>query len=317
MVVKGTEFGIDPAAYEAQRTDWVNGLGGVVMEHCLQHAGLNVGDVVLEIGPGIGNSTRRLLEAGVSVVGIDPDERMLDYARDHALQGRVSENVDDFLWAHNRFSEAAGGVALLLNASFGKGYEQLEEIAVKLGGFDGAAAFTSIHWVRRELGWEPGLKMVADVLDDDAPMMFAHMPHHILATEMAGGVLAEPGVDIVESQRQFACRMKEVWPKDYLKDISPEKRGRLPFVEDIPFLDVSPHFSDIPGGNMASAVAERLTAQELIDDMDTYGENLVLDGPVRHAFYERIRRIVDNEFGGHVLVGVGATAQVVRRAQPD
>ncbi|KAG1368315.1 Ribosomal RNA small subunit methyltransferase, mitochondrial [Cocos nucifera] len=58
-----------------------------VLDSIVRHAGVRPTDTVLEIGPGSGNLTVRLLEATRQVVAVEIDDRMLD-----ALHGRVSQH---------------------------------------------------------------------------------------------------------------------------------------------------------------------------------------------------------------------------------
>jgi SAM-dependent methyltransferase len=62
-------FGTDPAAYDLARPGHAERVYEVLVERC----GLGPGSRVLEVGPGTGQATRRLLEQGASVVAIEPD----------------------------------------------------------------------------------------------------------------------------------------------------------------------------------------------------------------------------------------------------
>ena len=65
-------FGADVDAYERGRP----GHPPRVYELLVQRCGLVPGTRVLEIGPGTGQATRRLLELGADVLAVEPDERL-------------------------------------------------------------------------------------------------------------------------------------------------------------------------------------------------------------------------------------------------
>ena len=70
-------FGADAANYDRARPaypDWV-------FEQLADVCGLGPGSAVLEIGPGTGTATRRLLTAGARVIAIEPDIRLADFLR--------------------------------------------------------------------------------------------------------------------------------------------------------------------------------------------------------------------------------------------
>ncbi|KAL6576106.1 Ribosomal RNA small subunit methyltransferase [Orobanche hederae] len=48
-----------------------------VVDSIIQKSGIKPTDVVLEIGPGTGNLTKKLLEAGKSVIAVELDPRMV------------------------------------------------------------------------------------------------------------------------------------------------------------------------------------------------------------------------------------------------
>lgn len=47
------------------------------MDSIVQKAGIETADVILEIGPGTGNLTKKLLEAGKMVIAVELDPRMV------------------------------------------------------------------------------------------------------------------------------------------------------------------------------------------------------------------------------------------------
>jgi SAM-dependent methyltransferase len=112
-------FGRDASVYEAGRPQYPEAVYEVLEQLC----GLANGCRVLEIGPGTGLVTRRLLEAGASVVAIEPDPGLASHLRT-ALMDRPVEVVES----------------------------PLESATVEDGAFDLALAATSFHWVDQEVG---------------------------------------------------------------------------------------------------------------------------------------------------------------------
>jgi len=69
-------FGTDPAGYDSARPGHPQRVYDALIERC----GLRQGTAVLEIGPGTGQATRRLLELGAyPVVAIEPDPALAAY----------------------------------------------------------------------------------------------------------------------------------------------------------------------------------------------------------------------------------------------
>jgi SAM-dependent methyltransferase len=111
-------FGLDPASYDAGRPghpDWVY---GVLVERC----GLAPGSRVLEIGPGTGQVTFRLLALGADVVAVEPDPELVAF-----LRTRASPRLE-----------------LISQA--------LEDADLPSAAFDHALAASSFHWVAEEVG---------------------------------------------------------------------------------------------------------------------------------------------------------------------
>ncbi len=71
-------FGLDPIGYRAGRPDYPE----AVYETLIQRCGLGPATQALEIGPGTGLVTQRLLGAGAHVTAIGPDPSMATYLRD-------------------------------------------------------------------------------------------------------------------------------------------------------------------------------------------------------------------------------------------
>ena len=112
-------FGSDPAAYDSARPGHSDRVYDVLVERC----GLGPGARVLEIGPGTGQATRRLLELGARpLVAIEPDPALAAYLID-ALGDRVEVRL------------SALEDALLVSESF-----------------DLAVAASSFHWVDEQVG---------------------------------------------------------------------------------------------------------------------------------------------------------------------
>jgi SAM-dependent methyltransferase len=71
-------FGSDPGAYDRARPGHAERVYEVLAERC----GLREGARVLEVGPGTGQATRRLLARGASVVALEPDPALAAYLED-------------------------------------------------------------------------------------------------------------------------------------------------------------------------------------------------------------------------------------------
>ena len=90
-------FGVDPANYDAARPPYPDRVYAILRERCgLGHAG---GTATVEIGPGTGLATRRLLAEGARpLTAIEPDERLAQYlstrlgAAVHVQVGRFEAN---------------------------------------------------------------------------------------------------------------------------------------------------------------------------------------------------------------------------------
>ena len=115
-------FGRDPAAYDRARPGYPERVFDVLRQRCE----LREGTAVLELGPGPGTATRRLLELGADpLVAVEPNEAAAAY-----------------------LAEATGGALEVLVAPF-------EEVRLSRS-FDLVVAATSFHWIDPE----PGLPKV-------------------------------------------------------------------------------------------------------------------------------------------------------------
>lgn len=111
-------FGEDPAGYDMARPGHPEAVYDILRERC----GLRPGSKVVEIGPGTGQATRRLLELGADpLVALEPDP---------ALAAFLREGLGDRIEIRPTTLEAA----------------ELE------ADFDLAAAASSFHWVDQEVG---------------------------------------------------------------------------------------------------------------------------------------------------------------------
>lgn len=82
-------FGSDPAAYDAARPGHAERVYEILVERC----GLRPGTTVLEIGPGTGQATRRLLELGAKpLVGVEPDPALAAYL-EKSLGNRIDLQI--------------------------------------------------------------------------------------------------------------------------------------------------------------------------------------------------------------------------------
>jgi SAM-dependent methyltransferase len=112
-------FGADPDTYDRARPGHAERVYGLLVERC----GLRPGRSVLEVGPGTGQATRRLLELGADpLVAVEPNE---DLAR--FLARSVGDRVDIRVIA-------------------------LEDAELRESSFDLAAAASSFHWIDEATG---------------------------------------------------------------------------------------------------------------------------------------------------------------------
>lgn len=85
-MASGTASTWDPALYAAH-AGFVPALGGAVLDLLAPRAG----ERILDLGCGDGVLTRRLVEAGADVVGIDADAAMVAAARAKGLDARIGD----------------------------------------------------------------------------------------------------------------------------------------------------------------------------------------------------------------------------------
>jgi SAM-dependent methyltransferase len=113
-----TIYGSDAQGYDAGRPDYPAEVYEILASRC----GLRAGASVIEIGPGTGLVTRRLLAAGARVVAVEPDQNMAAH-----LATAVSSDVE------------------IIPGTF-------EQAHLPDDRFDLALAATSFHWVDQSAG---------------------------------------------------------------------------------------------------------------------------------------------------------------------
>jgi len=112
-------FGSDPETYDAVRPGHPGEVYDILRDRC----GLEPGSKVLEMGPGTGQATRRLLDLGVDpLVAIEPNPALADYLR-ATFGERVEVRVDT-----------------------------LEDAELEPDEYDLAAAASAFHWVEEDAG---------------------------------------------------------------------------------------------------------------------------------------------------------------------
>ncbi len=112
-------FGSDPAGYDSARPGHAERVYEVLVERC----GLGPGTAVLEVGPGTGQATRRLLELGADpLVVVEPNPDLREYL------------------------ERSLGARVVVRA------QALEDLEVPQDAFDLAVAASSFHWVDEGVG---------------------------------------------------------------------------------------------------------------------------------------------------------------------
>jgi SAM-dependent methyltransferase len=111
-------YGSDTQGYDAGRPDYP----AIVYETLTARCGLRAGALVMEIGPGTGLVTRRLLAVGARVVAVEPDHNM----------------------AAHLTAVVSGDVQIIR--------ETFEHAALPQDKFDLAVAATSFHWVDQAVG---------------------------------------------------------------------------------------------------------------------------------------------------------------------
>jgi SAM-dependent methyltransferase len=162
-------FGADLEAYDRGRPGHPARVYEVLVERC----GLVPGARVLEIGPGTGQATRRLIGLGADLVAVEPDDR---------LAGHLPSAV---------------GQVVVLN-------RPLEEAELHPTAFDLAVAASSFHWVDEEAG----LAKIRAALRPGGwiALWWSHFgaeeptnPFHRALRPMVDEILASRGIELEES----------------------------------------------------------------------------------------------------------------------
>lgn len=112
-------FGLDPVAYDCARPGHAPGVYAILVERC----GLAGGIRVLEVGPGTGQATRRLLDHGAHLlVALEPDAALAAF-----LETTLRDRIEVVVTA-------------------------LEDAELPAASFDLAVAASSFHWVEEDRG---------------------------------------------------------------------------------------------------------------------------------------------------------------------
>jgi SAM-dependent methyltransferase len=178
-------FGRNPTGYGTGRPQYPDAVYDVLTDRC----GLGRHCAALEVGPGTGLVTQRLLDAGASVVAIEPDARMADHLRVHVHgELQVIEST-------------------------------LEEAPIGEGSFDLAVAATALHWVDQEVGLRklgravhPGGWVALWWLfgDPENPDEFHRSAEQIVG-RTAGGAFNEAGRPPFQLDREHRLRDMRTW----------------------------------------------------------------------------------------------------------
>jgi SAM-dependent methyltransferase len=112
-------YGIDPQGYDAGRPEYPERVYELLQTRC----GLTAGTLLLEIGPGTGRVTRRLVNLGAAVTAVEPDAGLAEYLA----------------------SVMRGHPVKVVAGSF-------EDAPLGDDVFDAAVAAMSFHWVDQQTG---------------------------------------------------------------------------------------------------------------------------------------------------------------------
>src|SRR2546426_1490952 len=105
-------FGSDPTGYDRARPDYPARVYEILTSRC----GLGPGTATLEIGPGTGLATRRLLALGADpLTAVEPDERLAAYLSEQLrAQGH---SIDMHVQAFEAVALPAASVDLVVSAA--------------------------------------------------------------------------------------------------------------------------------------------------------------------------------------------------------
>lgn len=285
---RGLEFGSNPEAYDAHRPHFDGGIEASVMDLGVERARL-MGKVAVEIGIGTGLGTEALLARGVSVVGVEPDERMRKVA-ERRLAASLVASEDEF---NSRVAEGVP-VVRIVNDTFG-GAVRSGELQ---GPYDGVVAVTSIHWAMKECGLKTP-EMIAKLLKSEGRLVVIHTP-----------------IDsATEGSKQFVEDSRRFWPPEYLKGHPLRSEIGLRNAKDIPPKDFSPHLQPVSYDTWT--VEERLSIDDFLETIGTYWEILELDEDVREEFFEEYRRLAGSKYNNRIPVGRGILLQIEEKVDPS
>jgi SAM-dependent methyltransferase len=103
-------YGADPAGYDAGRPDYPERVYELLQTQC----GLGPASTVIEIGPGTGLATRRLIALGAHILAVEPDHGLAEYLRmstDAASVEVLEDSFEDAPIAENRFDVAVAAMS--------------------------------------------------------------------------------------------------------------------------------------------------------------------------------------------------------------
>lgn len=110
-------FGADPSGYQQARPEYPERVYEILTSRC----GLKPGTATLEIGPGTGLATRRLLARGAdSLVAVEPDARLASFLAEVLGDARAAVEIH---------------------------VEPFEEVELAPASFDLVASATAFHWL--------------------------------------------------------------------------------------------------------------------------------------------------------------------------
>jgi SAM-dependent methyltransferase len=243
-------FGLDPGGYEAGRPDYPSFVYDTLCEVCE----LAPGSRVLEIGPGTGIVTRRLLALGARVVAVEPDPSLASYLRE----------------------TMAGEDLTIVGTSF-------EEAEIDEATFDLAVAGTSFHWVDQEVGLRKLSQLIRPggwialwwtlFRDPSHPDPFSTAVEEILGPQTRGA-FDEPGRQPFQLDHEHRRRDLARWAQ--LEDVA-STRVRWTCV-------LTPSQARALYASMATVIRRPITEQrELLDQLERLATE-TFDGRVERNF---------------------------------
>lgn len=129
----GSQFDLDAKGYDDGRPDYPPEAWDLVLDH----AELGPASTVVEIGPGTGQATARLLATGATVIAVEPGEALGGMLRDRFAGHRVDVRISGW-----------------------------EDVDLPAHSADAVCAATSFHWVDPDIG----IAAIQRVLKPGAPL---------------------------------------------------------------------------------------------------------------------------------------------------